>query len=76
MQIAIVVLVVFAAIDLLAVASLIAVVFVEHRRQRRIAQAAGAPIPPLALGQFAILAAVGLAGIAFLYAVGVFLLDE
>jgi hypothetical protein len=75
MRTAVVVLVVLGAADLAAVGLLLAVVWAEHRRQRRLARDAGQPVPPPATGQFAFLAAVGLVGILFLYAVGVFLLD-
>lgn len=75
MRIAVVVLVVFAAIDLLVVGALLAVVWAEHRRQRRIAREVGEPIPPPATGQFALVAAVGLLGLAVLYCIGLLLLD-
>ncbi len=53
------------AVDLIVGFSLLAVVAVEYRRQRRIAQEAGEPVPGRAAGQFLFLGAGLLVSTAF-----------
>ncbi|VTT99126.1 unnamed protein product [Gemmataceae bacterium] len=65
MRVALLVLVACGVVDLLACATLLAVVWVEHRRVRREAALAGEVVPSAA-GQFGCLAAGGLAGFALL----------
>ena len=67
MRTALVVLLVFAAADLIGCGLLLVVVWAEHRRQRRIARAAGQPLPSAA-GQLALLAGLVVGGLALLYA--------
>ena len=76
MRAAFIVLIALAAVDIVTVGLLLALVWAVHCRQRRLADAAGGPIPPAATGQFLFLAAVGLAGILVLYAVAALFLDE
>jgi hypothetical protein len=61
-----VVLLVCAAIDLAFCSILLALVWVEHRRQRRKAAESGQPISP-ATGQFGCLAACAVLGFVVLY---------
>jgi hypothetical protein len=61
-------LVICAALDLVAVGSVLAVVWVLHQRMRREAAAHGEALPS-ATGQFGCLAAIGLAGFALLYGI-------
>lgn len=75
MRAVVVVLIVLAALDLLAVGFVLLVAWAEYRRQRRLAREAGQPVPPPATGQFVFVAAVGLLGIVLLYAGGAFLLE-
>jgi uncharacterized membrane protein len=70
-RVALVILLVCAAADLVACVVLLAFVWVEHRRMRREAAAAGEPIPSAAgqlgcLFAFAMLGLVGVYGIAWL----------
>lgn len=76
MSAVIVVLIALAAADLAGLGLLLGLAWVEHRRQRRLARAAGEPVPPSATGQFAFLAALGLVGILALYSAIVFLADR
>ncbi len=76
MRPAVVVLLLFAVTDLAGCGLLLAVVWAEHRRQRRLAKEAGQPVPRPATGQFAVLGAVVLLGLVPLYAAVAFLLDE
>jgi hypothetical protein len=62
------VLVVCAALDLCAIGSVLAVVWVLHRQMRREAAANGEEMPSAA-GQFGCLAAVGVAGFVLLYGI-------
>ena len=66
MRTALVVLIVCAAIDLLAVTLLLALVWLTHRQMRREAAAQGEAIPSAA-GQFGCLIALAVAGIVVLY---------
>jgi uncharacterized membrane protein len=66
MQTALVVLLICAAIDLILCAILLAVVWVEHRRQQKRAAAAGEPVKSAA-GQFGCLIAFGVVGFVVLY---------
>jgi len=75
MRTALVVLLVFAAVDLVGCGLLLAVVWAEHRRQRRAARDAGQPVPPPATGQFLLLGALALLGIVAVYGAAAFLLD-
>jgi hypothetical protein len=72
---ALVVLLVCAAIDLAACAALLAVVWVEHRRQLRRAAEAGESLPSAA-GQFGCLIALGAAGFVVLYGAAWLLIGE
>lgn len=74
MRTALVVLLVFAAVDLIGCGLLLAVVWAEHRRQRRAARDAGQPVPPPATGQFLVLGALALLGVIGIYAGIAFLL--
>ena len=65
MSAAVLVLIVCAALDLIALGSVLAVVWVLHRRMRREAAARGEVIPS-ATGQFGCLAVVGLVGFVLL----------
>jgi hypothetical protein len=65
---AVLVLVVCAALDLCAVGTVLAVVWVLHRRMRREAAATGEEMPSAA-GQFGCLAAAGVAGFVLLYGI-------
>jgi uncharacterized membrane protein len=76
MRTALVVLLVFAAVDLIGCGLLLAVVWVEHRRQRRAARDAGQPVPPPATGQFLLLGLLALLGVVGVYATLAFLLTE
>jgi len=75
MRTALVVLLLFAAADLIGCGLLLAVVWAEYRRQRRVARAAGEPVPPPASGQFVLLGALALLGLVALYAGLAFLLE-
>jgi uncharacterized membrane protein len=74
-RVALVILLVCAAADLVACAVLLALVWAEHRRMRREAAAAGEPIPSAArqLGCLFALAVVGLVGV---YGIAWMLLSE
>ncbi len=63
------------AVDLIVGFSLLAVVAVEYRRQRRIARDAGEPVPARGIGQFLFLGA-GLLLSTALYIVLLLLLTE
>jgi uncharacterized membrane protein len=76
MRTALVVLLVFAAVDLAGCGLLLAVVWAEHRRQRWAARDAGQPVPPPATGQFLLLGALALLGVVGVYAVLALLLTE
>jgi hypothetical protein len=76
MRTALVVLLVFAAIDLIGCGLLLAVVWAEHRRLRRAARAAGEAIPPPATGQFVLLGSFAALGIVGVYAGLAVLLSE
>ena len=76
MRTALAVLLVFAAIDLVGCGLLLAVVWAEHRRQRRAARAAGEPVPPPATGQFVLLGALAALGVGGVYAGLALLLDS
>ena len=69
------ILIVLAGADLMVSGFLLAVVWVEYRRQRRLARAAGEPAPPPATGQFLFLASFVIIGIIVLYMAAAFLLD-
>jgi len=75
MRTALVILLLCAALDLLSCAGLLAVAWVEHRRVRREAAAAGEQLPSAA-GQFGCLIALGLAGFVILYGAAWLLLRE
>ena len=75
MRVALVILLAGASLDLLACAGLLAFVWVEHRRVRREAAAAGEHVPSAA-GQFGCLIALGLAGFVVLYGAAWLLLRE
>lgn len=69
------ILIVLAGADLIVCGFLLAVVWFEYRRQRRLAQAAGEPAPPPATGQFLFLATFVIIGIIVLYAAAAVLFD-
>jgi uncharacterized membrane protein len=73
MQIALLILLLCAALDLIACGLLLAVVWVEHRRVRKEAALVG-EIVPSAAGQFGCLIAFGLVGLIAIYGVGWLLL--
>jgi hypothetical protein len=75
MRTALVVLLVCAATDLILCGALLALVWAEHRRQRRRAAEAGAPLPSAA-GQFGCLVALGVVGFVVLYGTAWLLLRE
>jgi hypothetical protein len=75
MRTALLVLLVCAAVDLVACAVLLAVVWAEHRRVRREAAATGEVVPSAA-GQFGCLIAAGLVGLAVVYGGAWLLLRE
>jgi hypothetical protein len=70
---AVLVLIICAALDLTALGSVLAVVWVLHRRMRREAAARGEAIPS-ATGQFGCLAAAGSVGFVLLYGIAYLLL--
>jgi hypothetical protein len=70
---AVLVLIVCAAIDLVALGGLFAVVWVLHRRMRNEAAARGEVVPSAA-GQFGCLFAAGLIGFVLLYGIAYLLL--
>jgi hypothetical protein len=75
MRTALVVLLLFAAADLIGCGLLLVVVWAEHRRQRQAARNTGQPVPPPATGQFLLLGALALLGVIGLYGAAAFLLD-
>ncbi|MCE9566160.1 MAG: hypothetical protein K8U57_29410 [Planctomycetes bacterium] len=75
MRAALLVLLVCAAADLVVCAVLLAFVWVEHRRVRREAAAAG-EVVPAASGQFGCLIAFGVVGFVLLYGAAWLLLRE
>ena len=75
MRTALVILLVCAALDLILCALLLAVVWVEHRRQQKRAAEAGEPVKSAA-GQFGCLIAFGIGGFVVLYGAAWLLLRE
>ncbi len=75
MEIALLIVLVCAAADLIVCAALLALVWVVHRRVRRDAAAAGETIPS-AGGQIGCLLVAALLGLAMLFATAWFLLSE
>jgi hypothetical protein len=73
MEIALLILLICAALDIIACGLLLAVVWVEHRRVRKEAAAVGEVLPSAA-GQFGCLIALGLGGLVVLYGTGWWLL--
>jgi hypothetical protein len=74
-RVALVILLVCAAADLVACAVLLALVWAEHRRMRREAVATGEPIPSAA-GQLGCLFAFAVAGLVGVYGIAWLLLSE
>jgi hypothetical protein len=64
-----------AALDLVACGLLLAVVWAEHFRQRRIAAGRREPVPRPATGQFLFLIGLALAGVMVLYGTLMLLLN-
>jgi len=69
------ILIVLACADLIICGFVLAIVWFEYRRQRRLAQIAGEPMPPPATGQFLFLAGFVIIGIVLLYTAAAVLLD-
>jgi uncharacterized membrane protein len=74
-RVAVLILLVCAALDLVACAVLLALVWAQHRRVRREAAAGGEPIPSAA-GQLGCLLAFAVVGLAGVYGTAWLLLQE
>jgi len=75
MRTALVILLVCAAIDLILCAILLAIVWVEHRRQQKLVAASGEPVKSAA-GEFGCLIVLGVVGFVVLYGTAWLLLRE